>query len=102
MRRALVSSAFASYALAYTARAQITPEALGTRETIVPVLRSFIGLEADKLRQVQNIVPYIEPAAKGDYAPVIDHFVGDLHIRYGFSSPKGVLHFVRERVLCCK
>jgi len=91
-RRVLI---FAACALPHTARAQIAPEALGTREAIVPVLRSFIGLEADKLRQVQNIVPY-GPAVKGDYAPVIDHFVGDLHIRYGFSSPKGVQHFVRE------
>jgi len=96
LRRALLSGAFASYALAHTARAQAAPEALGTRETIVPVLRSFIGLEAEKLRRVQKIEHYSEATAQGDYEPVIDHFVGDLHIRYGFSSPKGVVHQVRE------
>ena len=96
LRRAMVSGALASYALAHTVRAQLAPEALGAREAVVPVLRSFIGLEADKLRQAQKIAPYAEPASKGDHAPVIDHFVGDLHIRYGFASPKGVLHFVRE------
>jgi hypothetical protein len=96
-RRALLSSAGAlTLSEVSLARAQLAPEALGTRDAIVPVLRSFIGLEADKLRQVQNIVPYAEPATQGDYAPVIDHFVGDLHIRYGFASPKGVVHFLRE------
>lgn len=94
-RRALLLAASA-WSLARAAHAQIEPEALGARDAIVPVLRSFIGLEADKLRQVQAIAPYAEPAVKGDNAPVIDHFVGDLHIRYGFASPKGVVHTVRE------
>lgn len=94
-RRTLLAAACALPVMR-TAGAQQSPEALGTREAIVPVLRSFIGLEAEKLRRVQKVEPYAEPAAKGDYAPVIDHFVGDLHIRYGFSSPKGVVHQVRE------
>ena len=94
-RRMLLAAVCALPAL-HSAQAQLAPEALGTSETIVPVLRSFIGLEAEKLRRVQKIEPYAEPATKGDYAPVIDHFVGDLHIRYGFSSPKGVVHQVRE------
>ncbi len=94
-RRSLLIAAGAWAALR-AAHAQLEPAALGARDEIVPVLRSFIGLQADRLRQVQNIVPYAEPAAKGDHAPVIDHFVGDLHIRYGFSSPKGVVNMVRE------
>jgi len=94
-RRKLLAAACALQVM-QSARAQQSPEALGTRDTIVPVLRSFIGLEVEKLRRVQKIEPYAEPASGGDYAPVIDHFVGDLHIRYGFTSPKGVVHLARE------
>jgi hypothetical protein len=97
-RRSLISAAGLIVASMVTcpARSQLAPEALGTREAIVPILRSFIGLEVDKLRRVQKIEPYAEPAAQGEYAPVVDQFVGDMHIRYGFTSPKGVVHFVRE------
>ncbi len=59
----------------------------GSRNDIVPLVRSFTGA----IRKVQDIRPLAAAQVQGDadLAPLIDTFVGDLDIRYAYDSDQG-------------
>jgi hypothetical protein len=68
----------------------------GSRDDIVPLVRSFSGA----VRKVQDIKPVAGMKVQGeaDLAPLIDTFVGDLDIRYAFDADAG-FRYLNERDL---
>jgi len=91
-RRGFILSLLAGLAGAGSAQAQQPkPEAsappAGSRNDIVPLVRSFTGA----IRKVQDIRPLAAAQVQGDadLAPLIDTFVGDLDIRYAYDSDSG-------------
>jgi uncharacterized protein YtpQ (UPF0354 family) len=67
------------------------------RDNVVALVRSFTELRPDQVLRVQSItalqglsIPKMQVPA--DQLPLMDTFVGDLHIRYAFDSPKGVIN----------
>lgn len=71
----------------------------GSKEDIVPLVRSFIGA----IRKFQDIKPLTGMKVEGlenqpDMLPLIDTFVGDLDIRYAFDADSG-FRYLSERDL---
>ena len=61
-----------------------------SRERIVALVRTQSGADP-KARPTQKIEPFVmktETAEAALAAPIFDHFVGDLHLRYVFDDPK--------------
>lgn len=74
-----------------------------TKENLVALVRAFAELRPDQVQRVQGIAPLQglsipNMQVPADQLPLMDTFVGDLHIRYAFDSPKGVIN-VSERDL---
>jgi len=66
-----------------------------TREKIVGIIRAFGDRDARALLHIQKIEPVTDlviPGVKArpEHLPLVDYFVGDLHIRYSFDDPKHV------------
>jgi uncharacterized protein YtpQ (UPF0354 family) len=66
-----------------------------TRERIVGLVRAFGDRDARALLHIQKIEPVTDlqiPGVKArpEQLPLVDYFVGDLHIRYSFDDPKHV------------
>ena len=65
------------------------------RDRIVALVRSFPGDDPRAMRHIQKIEPITEVSIPGvkvppDQLPLMDYFVGDLHLRYSFDDPKFV------------
>lgn len=66
-----------------------------TRDKIVALVRSFGSDDQRAMRHIQKIEPITEISIPGvtaapDQLPLMDYFVGDLHLRYSFDDPKFV------------
>lgn len=64
-----------------------------TKEYIVALVRSHPQVDP-KARPVQKIEPVAmkaDPKSVPENAPIFDHFVGDLHLRYVFDDPQFTL-----------
>lgn len=64
-----------------------------TKEYIVALVRSHPQVDP-KARPVQKIEPVAmkaDPKSAPENAPIFDHFVGDLHLRYVFDDPQFTL-----------
>jgi len=66
-----------------------------TRDKIVALVRAFPGDDPRAMRHIQKIEPITEISIPGvkvapDQLPLMDYFVGDLHLRYSFDDPKFV------------
>jgi len=66
-----------------------------TREKIVALVRAFPSEDPRALRHIQKIEPIAEISIPGvkvppDQLPLMDYFVGDLHLRYSFDDPRFV------------
>lgn len=64
-----------------------------TRDRIVALVRSFGSDDPRAMRHIQKIEPITEVSIPGvtvppDQLPLMDYFVGDLHLRYSFDDPK--------------
>ena len=66
-----------------------------TRDKIVALVRAFPADDPRAMRHIQKIEPITEISIPGvkvppDQLPLMDYFVGDLHLRYSFDDPKFV------------
>jgi hypothetical protein len=65
-----------------------------TTDKIVALVRTFADTDPKLVRYVQKIEPLQfripEVKARPDELPVMDYFVGDLHLRYSFDDPRFV------------
>ncbi|MGH8620777.1 MAG: hypothetical protein ACRET3_01455 [Burkholderiales bacterium] len=66
-----------------------------TRDKIVALVRSFASGDRMAMRHIQRIEPIAEISIPGvtvppDQLPLMDYFVGDLHLRYSFDDPRFV------------
>ena len=66
-----------------------------TRDKIVALVRAFALEDPRAMRHIQKIEPIAEVSIPGvkvppDQLPLMDYFVGDLHLRYSFDDPKFV------------
>ena len=66
-----------------------------TRDKIVALVRAFSGDDPRAMRHVQRIEPITEISIPGvtvppEQLPLMDYFVGDLHLRYSFDDPRFV------------
>jgi uncharacterized protein YtpQ (UPF0354 family) len=66
-----------------------------TRDKIVALVRAFGDDDPRAMRHIQKIEPITEISIPGvtvapDQLPLMDYFVGDLHLRYSFDDPKFV------------
>jgi len=66
-----------------------------TRDKIVALVRSFGSDDPRAMRHIQKIEPITEISIPGvtvapDQLPLMDYFVGDLHLRYSFDDPRFV------------
>ena len=66
-----------------------------TRDKIVALVRSFGSDDPRSMRHIQKIEPITEISIPGvtvapDQLPLMDYFVGDLHLRYSFDDPRFV------------
>jgi uncharacterized protein YtpQ (UPF0354 family) len=66
-----------------------------TRDKIVALVRAFPADDPRALRHIQKIEPIAEITIPGvkvppDQLPLMDTFVGDLHLRYSFDDPRFV------------
>jgi uncharacterized protein YtpQ (UPF0354 family) len=66
-----------------------------TRDKIVALVRAFPADDPRAMRHIQKIDPIAEISIPGvnvppDQLPLMDYFVGDLHLRYSFDDPKFV------------
>ena len=64
-----------------------------TKDYVVALVRSHPAIDA-KSRPVQKIEPVVmkpDPKSAPENAPIFDHFVGDLHLRYVFDDPQFTL-----------
>lgn len=67
-----------------------------TKDYVVALVRGHPGVDP-KSRPVQKIEPVVmkpDPKTGSENAPIFDHLVGDLHLRYVFDDPQYTL-FVR-------
>jgi hypothetical protein len=84
------SSAFLALTNGIANRVHAQEPSSRTKERIVALVRTYPGAEA-KARPVQKIEPVAmqtDSPEAASAAPVFDHFVGDLHLRYVFDDPK--------------
>jgi len=105
-RRKLMLSLLAGFsatarfdARAQAANAELAAPPAGTKNDIVPLVRSFTGA----IRKFQDIRPLTGMKVDGlenqpDLLPLIDTFVGDLDIRYAFDAENG-FRYLSERDL---
>jgi hypothetical protein len=71
-------------------RGEAQESASRSRERIVALVRTQSGADP-KARPTQKIEPVVMKAETPEAAlaaPIFDHFVGDLHLRYVFDDPK--------------
>ena len=66
-----------------------------TRDKIVALVRSFGSDDPKAMRHIQRIEPIAEISIPGvkvapDQLPLMDYFVGDLHLRYSFDDSRFV------------
>lgn len=66
-----------------------------TRDKIVALVRAFPGDDPRAMRHIQRIEPITDISIPGvtvppEQLPLMDYFVGDLHLRYSFDDPKFV------------
>ena len=66
-----------------------------TRDKIVALVRAFGSDDPGAMRHIQKIEPIAEISILGvtvapDQLPLMDYFVGDLHLRYSFDDPRFV------------
>lgn len=66
-----------------------------TRDKIVALVRAFPRDDPRAMRHIQKIEPITEISIPGvkvppDELPLMDYFVGDLHLRYSFDDPRYV------------
>jgi uncharacterized protein YtpQ (UPF0354 family) len=66
-----------------------------SRDKIVALVRAFPADDPRALRHIQKIEPIAEVSIPGvaappDQLPLMDYFVGDLHLRYSFDDPRFV------------
>jgi uncharacterized protein YtpQ (UPF0354 family) len=66
-----------------------------TRDKIVALVRAFPRDDPRAMRHIQKIEPITEISIPGanvppDELPLMDYFVGDLHLRYSFDHPQYV------------
>jgi uncharacterized protein YtpQ (UPF0354 family) len=66
-----------------------------TRDKIVALVRAFPADDPRAMRHIQKIEPIAEISIPGvkvppDQLPLMDTFVGDLHLRYSFDDPRFV------------
>ena len=66
-----------------------------TRDKIVALVRAFPRDDPRAMRHIQKIEPIKDISIPGvnvppDQLPLMDYFVGDLHLRYAFDGPKYV------------
>ncbi len=66
-----------------------------TRDKIVALVRSFGSDDPRAMRHIQKIEPITDISIPGvavspDQMPLMDYFVGDLHLRYSFDDPRFV------------
>src|SRR5574341_529495 len=64
-----------------------------TRDKIVALVRAFASDDPRAMRHIQKIEPITDISIPGvtvpaDQLPLMDYFVGDLHLRYSFDDPK--------------
>src|SRR5687768_13229118 len=64
-----------------------------TRDEIVALVRAFGDRDARALLHIQKIEPVTDIVipgvkAKPEHLPLVDYFVGDLHLRYSFDNPQ--------------
>jgi uncharacterized protein YtpQ (UPF0354 family) len=91
---ALVAGTGAHRAVAQTQK-PVFRDADRTRDKIVALVRAFPVDDPRALRHIQKIEPIAEVSIPGvkvppDQLPLMDTFVGDLHLRYSFDDPKFV------------
>ena len=66
-----------------------------TRDKIVALVRGFPADDPKAMRHIQKIEPISEVSIPGikvlpEQLPLMDYFVGDLHLRYSFDDPRFV------------
>jgi len=66
-----------------------------TRDKIVALVRAFARDDPRAMRHIQRIEPITEISIPGvkvppEQLPLMDYFVGDLHLRYAFDDPRYV------------
>lgn len=69
--------------------------ARGTKQSIVPVVKRLLLKPGEGGQKVQNFAPLGPLQVEGfdvpeEQSPVVDSFVGELGVFYGFDSPKGI------------
>lgn len=91
-------AACASWPLRLLAADQAKPYVpRGTKESIVPLVKRLELKPGETGLKVQNLAPAGPIKVEGfevapEQSPVIDTFVGELSVFYGFDSPKGVTY----------
>ncbi len=85
-----ISGAAGLHAHAQQAKPDVLAPPAGSKDDIVPLVRTFTG----PIRKFQDIKPLTGMKVEGlenqpDMLPLIDTFVGDLDIRYAFDAANG-------------
>jgi len=92
---ALAGAGLGLHRVAARAQKPVFRDADRTRDKIVALVRAFAGDDPRAMRHIQRIEPIAEVSIPGvtvppDQLPLMDYFVGDLHLRYSFDDPKFV------------
>jgi uncharacterized protein YtpQ (UPF0354 family) len=92
---ALAGAELGLHRVAARAQRPVFRDADRTRDKIVALVRAFAGDDPRAMRHIQRIEPIAEVSIPGvtvppDQLPLMDYFVGDLHLRYSFDDPKFV------------
>jgi uncharacterized protein YtpQ (UPF0354 family) len=92
---ALAGAGLGLHRAAAFAQKPVFRDADRTRDRIVALVRAFPADDPRALRHIQKIEPIAEVSIPGiavppDQLPLMDYFVGDLHLRYSFDDPKFV------------
>jgi len=92
---ALAAAGLGLHRVAALAQKPTFRDADRTRDKIVALVRSFGSDDPRAMRHIQKIEPITEVSIPGvtvapDQLPLMDYFVGDLHLRYSFDDPKFV------------
>jgi uncharacterized protein YtpQ (UPF0354 family) len=92
---ALAGAGLGLHRAAARAQKPVFRDADRTRDKIVALVRTFPADDPRALRHIQKIEPIAEVSIPGvavapDQLPLMDYFVGDLHLRYSFDDPKFV------------
>src|SRR5512145_726302 len=92
---ALAGAGLGLHRAAARAQKPVFRDADRTRDKIVALVRAFPGDDPRALRHIQKIEPITDISIPGvtvppEQLPLMDYFVGDLHLRYSFDDPKFV------------